>query len=64
VFVPAPAFAFIYLALNQKDLAMQTLEEAFANRDSMLQYLKVEAHFDMLRDDPRYQRLAAGIGLP
>jgi eukaryotic-like serine/threonine-protein kinase len=64
VFVPTPAFAFIYLALNQKDLAMQTLEEAFANRDSMLQYLKVEAHFDMLRDDPRYQRLAAGIGLP
>jgi eukaryotic-like serine/threonine-protein kinase len=64
VFVPTPAFAFIYLALNQKDLAIQTLEGAFVNRDSMLQYLKVEAHFDMLRGDPRYQRLAAGIGLP
>ena len=64
VFVPTPAFAFIYLGLNQRDLALQTLEEAFANRDSMLQYLKVEAHFDMLKDDPRYQRLAAAIGLP
>jgi serine/threonine-protein kinase len=63
-FVPVPALAFIYLGLNQKDLAMQTLESAFANRDAMLQYLKVEAHFDMLRDDPRYQRLAERIGLP
>jgi len=63
-YVPVPAFAFIYIALNQRDLALQTLEEAFANRDSMLQYLKVEAHFDLLRDDPRYQKLAERIGLP
>ena len=63
-FVPAPALAFIFLGLNQKDQAMQTLEAAYVNRDSMLQYLKVEAHFDMLQDDLRYHQLAARIGLP
>ena len=63
-FVPTPAYAFIYLGLNQRDMAMQTLEQAFANKDSMLQYLEVDAHFDMLKDDPRYRRLAAQIGLP
>ena len=63
-FVPVPAYAFIYLGLNQKESAMRILEKAFEMKDSMLQYLKVEAHFDLLKDEPRYQLLAASIGLP
>ena len=63
-FVPVPAYAFIYLGLNQRESAMRILEKAFEMKDSMLQYLKVEAHFDLLKDEPRYQLLAASIGLP
>ena len=63
-FVPFSAVAIIYAGLNQHERALQSLEAAYANKDPLLQYLKVESHFDTLKDSPRYQALARRIGLP
>jgi TolB-like protein/Tfp pilus assembly protein PilF len=64
VFVPLSALAFIYTGLNDKESAIRMLQAAYAARDPMLQYLQVESHYDILKDDPRFQDLAIRIGLP
>jgi serine/threonine-protein kinase len=63
-FVPLTGLAAVYLGLRENELALQTLERAYEARDSMLQYLTVEAHFDELRHEPRYREVARKIGLP
>jgi serine/threonine-protein kinase len=63
-FVPLTALAFIYCGLNQPEAAMQVLEAAYASREPLLQYMKVEPHYDVLRMNRRFQQLAARIGLP
>ncbi|MBI3680211.1 MAG: protein kinase [Acidobacteria bacterium] len=63
-FVPPSALAVIHLGLNEKERAIQTLQAAYAVKDSMLQYMKVESHLDSLHQDPRFQELAAKLGLP
>jgi TolB-like protein/Tfp pilus assembly protein PilF len=63
-FVPQTAVAVALLGLGKKAEAMQTLEDAYRTPDPLLQYLEVEAHYDELRDEPRYHQLAAKVGLP
>jgi len=63
-FAPSSAVGAAYLGLNEKERAIQLLQQAYAARDPLLQYLKVESHFDSLQNDPRYQELAAKMGLP
>ena len=63
-FVPISMLAILYAGLGQREHAIQSLLAAYASKDSLLQYLNVESHFDTLRDDPRLQDLAARIGLP
>ena len=57
-------FAILLTALEMKDEALTSLEQAFANRDPQLEYLKVESGLDPLRDDPRYVELVRKIGFP
>ena len=63
-FVPPSALAVVYVGLNQKERAIQLLQAAYSSRDPILQYIKVESHFDSLRGDPRFQDVAHKVGLP
>lgn len=55
--------ATIYSGLGDKDKAMQWLEKAYEVRDGMLVMLKVDAHLDGMRSDPRFQDLLRRVGL-
>lgn len=53
-----------YLELGEKDKAFAELNKAYENRESPMQWLKVEPQFDPLRDDPRFQELLRKVGFP
>jgi tetratricopeptide (TPR) repeat protein len=57
-------FASVYIALGDKDEALNWLEKAYENRDWSLLQLKVTPHWDPLRSDPRFQNLVRRVGLP
>jgi len=42
---------------------MSWLEKSYAQRGSRLPFLKVDAHFDLARADPRFQNLLQRVGL-
>jgi adenylate cyclase len=63
-FVSGAALAVSYLGLGDPERAIQELQAAFAARDPLVQYLKVESHFDALSSDPRFRELCTKIGLP
>jgi TolB-like protein/DNA-binding winged helix-turn-helix (wHTH) protein/Tfp pilus assembly protein PilF len=56
-------FAWTYAALGDKDLALQVLEKAFAEREPMA-WLNVDPQWDPIRADPRFQALVRRVGLP
>ncbi|MFS8084287.1 MAG: tetratricopeptide repeat protein [Acidobacteriota bacterium] len=58
------SFAIIYVGLNDKDQAFQSLEESYQNRGQELTRLKVDPFLDPLRSDPRFQNLLRRVGLP
>ncbi len=55
--------AVAYAWLGDKDKAFNLLEEAYAERDARMTYLKSEPSLDPLRDDPRFTDLLRRIGL-
>jgi tetratricopeptide (TPR) repeat protein len=55
--------ALIYLGLGQRQEALDMLEQAYRNHSSMMRWLKVDARFDDLRGEPRFQNLMRGVGL-
>ena len=55
--------ALIYAGLNEKNLAVQSLEKAVAERSGALLLLKVDPLFDGLRSDPRFGDLLRRLGL-
>ena len=57
-------FAWVYLGLGEKEKALQWLEEAYAEHDIFLVWLKVSPLFDPLRDDPRFQKLLRRMNFP
>ena len=63
-FVSGTALAVLYLGLDDPERALRELQAAYAARDPLIQYLKVESHFDALSSDPRFRELCAKIGLP
>jgi tetratricopeptide (TPR) repeat protein len=63
-FVPPSSLGIVYLGLNQRDEAIRALQAAYDARDPLLQYLKVEPHFDDLANDPFFRDLTEKIGLP
>jgi TolB-like protein len=63
-YVPAYFSALVYAGLGQRELALAELERALVQRDTMLRDLLVDASFDTLRDDPRFQELIAALHFP
>jgi TolB-like protein len=51
-----------HLELGEKDEAIAKLNKAYENRESPMQWLKVEPQFDSLRSDPRFQELLKRVG--
>ncbi len=58
-YVPFSTFAGIYMALGEKDKAIDYLERAY--RDRALSNIKVDPMLDPLRGDPRFEALVAKI---
>jgi tetratricopeptide (TPR) repeat protein len=56
--------AIIYVGLNQKQRAIELLEEADRVNSIDLLQAKVDPKLDPLRDDPRFQKLLGKIGFP
>jgi len=62
-FVSPFEIAEIYASLNDRDQAMYWLEKSYTQRESRLPFLKVDARFDPMRPDPRFQDLMQRVGL-
>jgi TolB-like protein/Flp pilus assembly protein TadD len=63
-YTPALAFATVHLGLGESDQALSWLDRAFEERFNRLAYLRREAIWDPLRQDPRFQKLLQRINLP
>jgi tetratricopeptide (TPR) repeat protein len=63
-FVPAFYFALVYAALEDKDQAFMWLEKGCDERFARFAYLKVEALWDPLRSDERFNGLVRRVGIP
>jgi tetratricopeptide (TPR) repeat protein len=62
-YVPSYPVAVIYAALGEKDAALAQLEKAYVERDSWMDYLKIDPRLDSLRDDPRFANLLRRMNL-
>jgi serine/threonine protein kinase/tetratricopeptide (TPR) repeat protein len=61
-YVPSYAFAVIYLALGEKDQALDWLGKAAGDHDGFyINLIKVEPFLDPLRGDPRFDKLVSRI---
>ncbi len=57
--------AVAYLALGDKERAVQVLESCYEAHWSTLPWMRVHGNeFDLLRSDPRFQDLLRRMGLP
>jgi hypothetical protein len=56
--------ATIYVALGEKEKAIESLEEAFREKAQDLPWIKADPVFASLRDEPRFQALMKKIGFP
>jgi tetratricopeptide (TPR) repeat protein len=63
-YVSPATLAILYAALGDKEAAFKSLEQAYAERDPQLQFLKVEPGYDALREDPRFQEWLRKVGFP
>lgn len=61
-YVSPAELAVLYAGLGDKEEAIASLERAYAAHDLQIQYLKVEAHYDSLRSDPRFKDLMLRVG--
>jgi TolB-like protein/DNA-binding winged helix-turn-helix (wHTH) protein/Tfp pilus assembly protein PilF len=62
-YVPAYDFAVVYVALGEKEVALQWLQKAYEEHDWALIVVAVEPRLDPLRSDPRFQELVRKVGL-
>ena len=62
VYVDPFFIAIIYLSLDEKDQAFESLEKAFESRSSLMPTLVNDPKWDDLRNDPRFQDLLPRIG--
>jgi tetratricopeptide (TPR) repeat protein len=62
-YVSPYAVSLIYIALNEKDAAFQSLGQAFQERDENLVHLRVDPRLDPIRSDARFQQLLQQVNL-
>jgi TolB-like protein/Tfp pilus assembly protein PilF len=63
-YIPANAFATVYLGLGDKTHALDWLEKAYEERINRLAYIRREPIWHSLRGDARFEDLARRIGAP
>jgi tetratricopeptide (TPR) repeat protein len=63
-FVPPSALAIAHVGVGGNSRAIQLLEQGFAVRDPLLQYIVVEPFLSEISDDARFRAIVAGMGLP
>src|SRR5258705_2218589 len=56
-------FALVYAGLNDKEKALEWLENAYKEKSGSVRYLKMEPRLQNLRNEPRYAALMKKIGL-
>jgi len=54
--------ASVYIAMGEKDKALQSLEKGYTNHEPAMIFLKVEPLFRPLHGDPRFENLLVKIG--
>lgn len=62
-YVSPVAFALLYIGLGERGRALDWIERAFEERRGWLVYLRVNAVFDPLRGEPRFQALVERMKL-
>jgi TolB-like protein/Tfp pilus assembly protein PilF len=62
-YVSPAELAVLYVGLGDKEGAIASLEKAYAAHDLQMQYLKIDPHYDSLRNDPRFVELMKKVGL-
>jgi len=62
--VPVYRIAAVYLALGDKEQALEWLESAYREDPGWLVWLKVDPVMDPLRSDLRFQELLRGLNFP
>jgi serine/threonine protein kinase/Tfp pilus assembly protein PilF len=62
-FVPNYNLAVIHIALNEGEVAMRCMQQAYENRDWAMLVLAEEPRVDPLRRDPRFQEILAKLNL-
>jgi TolB-like protein/DNA-binding winged helix-turn-helix (wHTH) protein/Tfp pilus assembly protein PilF len=63
-YVPAYYLAATFLALGDRDRALQLLHQAYDTRDYMLPYLRSDPIWDPIRADGRFRRLVGLMNFP
>ena len=63
-YVPAPSIALIYAGLGEKDQAFVWLDKGYEQRAFQMQWNAIDARWDSLRSDPRFEDLLRRMGLP
>jgi hypothetical protein len=56
--------ALVYAALKQPNDALAALERAFQEHDATMVNLRHDPRFDLVRAEPRYQKLVAQMRFP
>jgi len=54
--------ASLYMAMGKKDMALQSLENAYKNRELVLAMLSMDKQFMLLHGDPQFEDLLRRIG--
>jgi tetratricopeptide (TPR) repeat protein len=55
--------ALLYNGLNDREQSLSWLEKGLTERDPRMVFLKVEPKWNNLRDDPKFQKILAAVGL-
>jgi len=63
-YVPAYFPALVYAGLGETDRAIDELERAYAERDSMIRDLRIDSQWDRMRSDPRFVALMEKMAYP
>jgi serine/threonine protein kinase len=63
-YVPPYFPALVHCGLGEATQALDLLEQAYSERDTMIRDLKADPPWDQIKDQPRYQELMAEMAFP